>query len=400
MVLELTPEQAAYKESVEAFARDVVAPRAAAIDETGDYPVDVMRAAGERGLLGVTIPKAWGGGGRDYVSYAVAIEAVARASATVAVALSVTNSLVAELIAHAGRAPQKEQWLRQLASGAAIGAFALSEPDAGTDAANQQSRAVKDGDGYRITGRKVWVANADAAAVAAEQGSAFTSLVPTMLGRLVAAGADLSVFRTILVGGAHLSPDLRADAERAGANVVETYGLTETCGGVVYDGVPLPGTEMRIDPEGGIELRGPTLMRGYRFDADAGEGAFTADGWLRPGDAGEIDHEGRLHVVGRFDDLINTGGEKVWPDEVEAALREHPGVRDVAAGARLDPEWGQRVAVWVVPADPADPPSLEELRAFAARTLPRYAAPRELTLAERLPRTPSGKLRRAALPRD
>jgi butyryl-CoA dehydrogenase len=166
MILELTPEQAAFKESVEQFARDVVAPRAAAIDETGDYPVDVMRAAGERGLFGVTVPKAWGGGGRDYVSYAIAIEAVARASATVAAALSVTNSLVAELVAHAGRAPQKEQWLRRLASGAAIGAFALSEPDAGTDAANQHSRAVKDGDGYRITGRKVWVANADAAAVA------------------------------------------------------------------------------------------------------------------------------------------------------------------------------------------------------------------------------------------
>jgi butyryl-CoA dehydrogenase len=166
MILELTPEQAVFKESVEEFARKVVAPRAAAIDETGDYPVDVMRAAGERGLLGVTIPKAWGGSGRDYVSYAIAIEAVARASATVAAALSVTNSLVAELIAHAGRAPQKEQWLRPLASGAAIGAFALSEPDAGTDAANQQSRAVKDGDGYRITGRKVWVANADAATVA------------------------------------------------------------------------------------------------------------------------------------------------------------------------------------------------------------------------------------------
>ena len=240
----------------------------------------------------------------------------------------------------------------------------------------------------------------DAGAVAAERDPAFTSLVPTMLGRLVSARADLSAFRAILVGGAHLSPDMRADAERAGANVVETYGLTETCGGVVYDGVPLPGTEMRIDPEGGIELRGPTLMRGYRFDTEAGAAAFTEDGWLRPGDAGEIDREGRLHVVGRFDDLINTGGEKVWPDEVEAALREHPGVRDVAAGGRLDPEWGQRVAVWVVPADPADPPSLEELRAFAARTLPRYAAPRELTLAEWLPRTPSGKLRRAALPRD
>jgi o-succinylbenzoate---CoA ligase len=240
----------------------------------------------------------------------------------------------------------------------------------------------------------------DAAAVAAERDSAFTSLVPTMLGRLIAAGAELSGFRAILVGGAHLSPDLRASAEHAGASVIETYGLTETCGGVVYDGVPLPGTEMRIDPEGGIELRGPTLMRGYRFDPSATTAAFTEDGWLRAGDAGEIDGEGRLHVVGRFDDQINTGGEKVWPDEVEAALREHPGVRDVAAGGRPDPEWGQRVAVWVVPADPSDPPSLDELRAFVALTLPRHAAPRELTLAERLPRTASGKLRRAALPRD
>ena len=240
----------------------------------------------------------------------------------------------------------------------------------------------------------------DAAAVAAERGSAFTSLVPTMLGRLIAAGAELSAFRAILVGGAHLSPDRRASAEHAGATVVETYGLTETCGGVVYDGVPLPGTEMRIDPEGGIELRGPTLMRGYRFDPSATAAAFTEDGWLRPGDAGQMEGEGRLHVVGRFDDLINTGGEKVWPDEVEAVLREHPGVRDVAAGGRPDPEWGQRVAVWVVPADPSDPPSLDELRAFVARTLPRHAAPRELILAERLPRTASGKLRRAALPRD
>ena len=240
----------------------------------------------------------------------------------------------------------------------------------------------------------------DTAAVAAERGSALTSLVPTMLGRLVAAGAALSAFRAILVGGAHLSPDLRSSAEHAGANVVETYGLTETCGGVVYDGVPLPGTDVRIDPAGSIELRGPTLMRGYRFDRTATAAAFTEDGWLRSGDAGEIDREGRLHVVGRFDDLINTGGEKVWPDEVEAALREHPGVQDVAAGGRLDPEWGQRVAVWVVPADPSDPPSLDELRAFVARTLPRHAAPRELTLAERLPRTASGKLRRAALPRD
>ncbi len=183
MVLELTPEQDAFKKSIERFAREVVAPRAAAIDESGDYPVDVIRAAGERGLLGVTIPRAWGGGGLDYVSYALAIEAIARASATVAVALSINNSLVAELIAHAGRGPQKEQWLRKLASGEAIGSFALSEADAGTDAANQQTRATQSGNLYRITGRKVWVANADAASVAI----VFASTRPGLRGQGVTA---------------------------------------------------------------------------------------------------------------------------------------------------------------------------------------------------------------------
>ncbi|PWT85455.1 MAG: acyl-CoA dehydrogenase [Blastocatellia bacterium] len=183
MILELSEEQRAFKESVEEFARHTVAPRAAAIDETGQYPLDVLRAAAKHGLLGVTIPTGWGGAGRDYVSYALAIEAVARASATVAVALSITNSLVAEVIAHAGRAPQKEQWLRRLASGIDIGAFALSEPDAGTDAANQKTRAVKTGGGYRIIGRKVWVANADAASVAI----VFASTRPGLRGQGVTA---------------------------------------------------------------------------------------------------------------------------------------------------------------------------------------------------------------------
>jgi alkylation response protein AidB-like acyl-CoA dehydrogenase len=165
MFLELTDDQRGFKESVEAFAAEIVAPRAAAIDESGEFPSDVIRAAAARGLTGVTIPKSWGGAGRDYVSYALAIEAIAKASATVAVALSVTNSLVAEVIAHAGRGPQREVWLRRLASGDAIGAFALSEPDAGTDAANQQTKATRIAGGYRISGRKVWVANAEAAQV-------------------------------------------------------------------------------------------------------------------------------------------------------------------------------------------------------------------------------------------
>jgi O-succinylbenzoic acid--CoA ligase len=229
------------------------------------------------------------------------------------------------------------------------------------------------------------------------RGFAFTSIVPTMLVRLLDAGIDLSGYRAMLVGGAHLSADLRERAERAGATVVETYGLTETCGGVVYDGVPLPGTEVRIDDDGGVELRGPTMMRGYRFDPEGTSAAFTSDGWLRPGDAGEIDDEGRLHVVGRVDDLINSGGEKVWPDEVEAAIRTHPKVAAVGVGGRLDREWGQRVVAWVVPRDAGDPPTLEELRDAVASVLPRHKAPRELILVERLPRTFSGKLRRHAL---
>ncbi len=166
MVLDLTSEQKAFQASIDAFARDVIAPGAAAIDESGEFPFDELRGAAGFGLLGATIPKAWGGAGLDYLSYALAIEAIARASATVAVSLVVHNSLVSEVVAHAGSAPQKEHWLRRLARGDALGAFALSEPEAGTDAANQQTLAVKDAGGYRITGRKIWVANADAASLA------------------------------------------------------------------------------------------------------------------------------------------------------------------------------------------------------------------------------------------
>ena len=166
MELALTSEQQAFQATAQRFAAEIVTQRAAGIDKSGEFPSDVITAAAGYGLLGVTIPKAWGGAGRDYVSYALAIEAIAKASATVAVSLSVTNSLVAEVIAHAGRLQQRERWLRPLATGAALGAFALSEPEAGTDAANQQTRAVRSGDSYRITGRKVWVANAEEASVA------------------------------------------------------------------------------------------------------------------------------------------------------------------------------------------------------------------------------------------
>jgi len=166
MNFEFTPEQKAFQQTAEQFAREAVEPWAATIDRTGEFPGDVMAAAAKLGLCGVTIASAHGGAGRDYLSYTLAIEAIARASATVAVSLVVTNSLVAELIEHAASNTLHRDWLRRLATGDAIGAFALSEPDAGTDAANQRTTAVRDGGGYRIRGRKVWVANAEVAAMA------------------------------------------------------------------------------------------------------------------------------------------------------------------------------------------------------------------------------------------
>ena len=163
MRLELTAEQEAFREAVRRFADDEVRPRAAQIDADDRFPRDLVRAAGTRGLMGVTVPTEAGGAGRDYVSYALAIEAVATASATLAVILAVNNSLVAEVVARFGTVAQRATWLRPLATGQAVGAFALSEANAGTDAAHQQTTATPDGAGYRLTGRKVWVANGEVA---------------------------------------------------------------------------------------------------------------------------------------------------------------------------------------------------------------------------------------------
>ena len=227
---------------------------------------------------------------------------------------------------------------------------------------------------------------------------AHIALVPTMLRRLVSTAQDLSHLGTLLVGGSALDPALRDAAARLGARVVSTYGLTESCGGVTYDGVPFEGTEVRIAADGGIELSGPTVMEGYRADPSATAAAFTLDGWLRTGDLGELDPEGRLIVHGRADDAIRTGGETVWPGEVEAALRSHPGVADVAVVGVPDAEWGQRVAAWIVPADPSAPPSLEELRERSRERIARFKAPSELILVDEIPRTASGKIRRRDRP--
>ena len=166
MDFSLSPEQETFLASVRAFARERVAPAAAHIDESGDYPRELVTEAAALGLMGVTIPAESGGAGRDYVSYALAVEAVALASATLSVILTVNNSLVAEPLREFGTDAQKDQWLARLASGRAIGSFALSEAEAGSDAANQRTVATFDNDGFVLNGIKVWVANAEAADVA------------------------------------------------------------------------------------------------------------------------------------------------------------------------------------------------------------------------------------------
>jgi butyryl-CoA dehydrogenase len=183
MDFSLSDRQKSFQQQVAAFAAEQVAPRAAAIDDSNAFPLEVVRAAASLGLMGVTIPDANGGAGRDYVSYALAIEALATASAVVAVIAAVNNSLVAEPLAQFGSDPQRERWLRALASGEALGAFALSEEHAGSDAANQETVARLDENGYVIHGRKVWVANAEAADVFV----VFAATQPGLRGRGVSA---------------------------------------------------------------------------------------------------------------------------------------------------------------------------------------------------------------------
>ncbi|HEX4814105.1 MAG TPA: AMP-binding protein [Nonomuraea sp.] len=217
-------------------------------------------------------------------------------------------------------------------------------------------------------------------------GADHVSLVPTQLHRLVELGADLSAFRTILLGGAAPGRDLVERARDLGARVVTTYGMSETCGGCVYDGRPLYNVDLKIGADGLIRISGPVLFAGYRF----GEAAPFDGGWFVTADLGEL-RGGRLRVLGRADDAINTGGEKVVAAAVAAVLAGHPAVADVAVIGVPDPEWGEVVTAVVVPADPDTPPTLAQLRAYSHDRLPPHAAPRELRLVSRLPLLPNGK---------
>jgi o-succinylbenzoate---CoA ligase len=231
----------------------------------------------------------------------------------------------------------------------------------------------------------------------------FTSLVPTQLHRLLARPDDtaaLAAMDAVLLGGGPIDPDLRRRAEDARVRVVATYGSSETAGGCVYDGVPLDGVAVAVGAEGRIRIAGPVLFDGYDGDP-ALTAASLVGGWFLTSDAGRLDEDGRLQVLGRLDDVVVSGGVKVPLPAVAARLREHP---DVAAAEVLgveDPEWGQRVVAFVVvistSSTTGERPSQRLLRDWVAERHPRSWAPRDVVVVDALPLLANGKVDRAAL---
>lgn len=157
MDFDLTEDQSLLQNAVRDFAEEVVRPRAAAIDQSGEFPKDLFFQAGKLGLAGVSVSTDHGGSGMDVVAYSIVIEEISRVCANMGVILSVNNSLVCDPVEKYGNADQKKRFLEPLARGEKLGCFALTEPNAGSDAANQQTRAVKDGDSWRISGQKVFI---------------------------------------------------------------------------------------------------------------------------------------------------------------------------------------------------------------------------------------------------
>ena len=239
------------------------------------------------------------------------------------------------------------------------------------------------------------------------------SLVARTLEQCLDAGLDAARLRAVLVGGGPVPPALVDRARAAGVPVLLTYGLTEACSQVATErpgeadgrtaGPPLPGLEVRVlddagrvlprGEEGILAVRGPTLMSGYLDDPGATAEALP-DGWLRTGDIGRLDDAGRLAVLARRTDLILSGGENVYPAEVEAVLAAHPGVAEVAVVGRPDPRWGQVPVAVVVPRPAA---SVEDLRPWARARLAPFKVPAEVLPAAALPRTAAGKVDRSAL---
>ncbi|MGW0692910.1 acyl-CoA synthetase [Streptomyces sp. NPDC002738] len=272
--------------------------------------------------------------------------------------------------------------------------------------------------------------------VARELSSGATMLfgVPTMYHRLAEAlgtatpeAAQLAkalAGARLLVSGSAALPvhDHERIAAATGRRVIERYGMTETLmnTGVRADGEPRPGTvggplrgvELRLVEEDGtplddptaegavgeIQVRGPNLFTGYLNRPDATAAAFAEAGWFRTGDMAALDADGYVRIVGRkATDLIKSGGYKIGAGEIENALLDHPGVREAAVTGEPDPDLGERIVAWVVPADPAAPPAQAELADHVAAQLAPHKRPRTVRYLEALPRNDMGKIMKRSL---
>jgi O-succinylbenzoic acid--CoA ligase len=239
----------------------------------------------------------------------------------------------------------------------------------------------------------------DAAVQAIEPADrAYAALVPTQLHRLAAAGrlGLLRRFDAVLVGGAATHRRLLSDAADEGVRLVRTYGMTETSGGCVYDGVPLDGVGVRLATDGRVHLAGPMLFDGYADDDDATKRALV-DGWFATDDLGRLDADGRLVVLGRVDDVVVSGGVNVPLPAVTDALLGLAGVPDAVAVGVPDAEWGSRVVACLVADGPV--PDLAAVRDHVAAALPREWAPHSVVRVDAIPRLPGGKIDRAAVRR-
>ncbi|HEX7538176.1 MAG TPA: o-succinylbenzoate--CoA ligase [Dermatophilaceae bacterium] len=233
---------------------------------------------------------------------------------------------------------------------------------------------------------------------------AYTALVPTQLVRLLvsADGCEaLTRFSAVLLGGAAAPASLLAQARGFGVTVVTTYGMSETAGGCVYDGRALDVTRVRLEDDGRIQLGGATLAQGYLGEPGLTAASFSQDSdgtvWFRTDDVGHLDDLAALVVDGRIDDLINTGGLKVVPHLVEAALLQLNTVAEAIVVGSPDAEWGQVVSAAVVVAQGGSPPTLDDVRDELRGILPDYALPRRLVALPEIPLRGPGKPDRAAV---
>lgn len=245
-----------------------------------------------------------------------------------------------------------------------------------------------------VAGHEPVVAGEDFAAATEELGEVdrFVSLVPTQLHRLLETDVEaLRTFHTVLLGGGPIDPILRERAASAGVHVVATYGSAETAGGCVYDGLPLDGVAVAIGDDGRVRIAGPTLFAGYDGDPDL-TAEVLVDGWFLTSDAGRLDEDGRLQVLGRMDDVVVSGGVNVPAPAVAARLREHPAIEAVEVLGVPDEEWGDRVVAFVV-----GDLDLDGARAWVGEQHPRSWAPRQVVRIATIPLLPNGKPDRVGL---